>query len=254
MAPISGNLLPRNEDSASPAAICMTIKNERFARVRILVIGFLGAVVLRLVNLTLRWKRIGLSEDERWWADGKPCILVFWHGRQLFMPWIYLNHRRSRRAPAMAALISQHSDGRMIAAGMRFLGIDSVAGSSSRGGLKALHLLIQKLRNHSHVAITPDGPKGPRHKLKNGALIVAQRSGATIYPTAFAAEKFWRFSSWDEMIFPKPFSRAVLIKGAPISVDRDCTAEQLEFVSSRVETALNDVTRRADEYFQRAVA
>ncbi len=212
--------------------------------------GFFGSLLLRAVSWTLRWELVGLKEEDgQWWANQKPCILIFWHGRQLFMPWIYLNRQKSKNAPRMAVLISEHNDGRMIAAGMRFFGVDSVAGSSSRGGLRALHLLIKKLENYSHVGMTPDGPKGPPQKLKTGVLVIAQRSGAAIHPAAFAAERYWRFKSWDSMIFPKPFSRAVLIKGSPILVPQCDTEEQMAEASSRVENALNEVTKRADEYF-----
>lgn len=188
-----------------------------FQPAKLLLIGILGSILLRLTNLTLRWEKVGLSGKERWWADESPSILLFWHGRQLFIPWIYFNHRRKRGAPGLTALISQHNDGRMVAEAMRFLGVDSVAGSSSRGGLRAIHQLIKTLKTNSHIAITPDGPKGPAQKLKNGAILVAQRSGTLMHPAAFAAEKYWQFSSWDKMIFPKPFSRAVFIKGAPLS-------------------------------------
>lgn len=216
---------------------------------KVTLIGFFGALILRAVNATLRWEYVGLDGNERWWADREPCILLFWHGRQLFMPWIYLRHRKSKDAPAMTALISEHNDGRMIAMGMRFLGINSVAGSSSRGGLRALHALIDRLRNNSHIAITPDGPKGPAQKLKNGAIIIAQRSGATVYPSAFSAQRYWKFGSWCGMIFPKPFSKAVMIKGAPIVVAETENQEQLAAVSQSVEAALEAVTVQADNYF-----
>jgi lysophospholipid acyltransferase (LPLAT)-like uncharacterized protein len=210
------------------------------------LIGLSGSLLLRAVNRTLRWDYVGLDGEDRYWANGKPCILVFWHGRQLFMPWIYLRHR-SAGAPRMTALISQHSDGRMIAEGMRRLGIYSVAGSSSRGGLRALHSLSTELRSNSHIAITPDGPKGPIQKVKGGVLAIAQRTGAAIVPAAFSAEHRWQFKSWDGMIFPKPFSRAVMIKGRPIYPDD--TDGDVDRLTEMVEAALNDVTLRADNYF-----
>ena len=227
----------------------MKDKYKNYSGIKIYLIGLFGSLILRLVNYTLRWEKIGLSGEDKWWADSEPCILLFWHGRQLFMPWIYLNHRRSKNAPAMAALISNHNDGRMIASGMNFLGIDSVAGSSSHGGLKALFHMVKKLKNNSHVAITPDGPKGPVNKLKNGALIVAQKSGALIHPSAFSAESYWKFKSWDGMVFPVPFSRAVMIKGRPIAVDPNLTECQFDQLTLDIESSLNDVTSRADNYY-----
>ena len=138
-----------------------------------------------------------------------------------------------------------------MAEGMRFLGIDSIPGSKSQGGLRALYALVRRLKNNSHIAITPDGPKGPARKIKNGVLLIAQRSGAKIYPSSFSAEKFWRFRSWDGMIFPKPFSRAVMVKGAPITIQSGATNQEMAVLSQSVEDALNEVTARGDSYFLR---
>jgi lysophospholipid acyltransferase (LPLAT)-like uncharacterized protein len=218
---------------------------------KILIIGFLGSLILRVVNSTLRWESVGLEGEERWWADGKPSILLFWHSRLLFMSWIYFRHRTSADAPALTALISQHSDGRMIASAMRFLGVQCVSGSSTRGGLKALYSLVNKLKDNSHIAITPDGPKGPPQKIKNGVIFIAQRSEAKIQPAAFAAEHYWQFRSWDKMIFPKPFSKAVFVKGSPLSIKKNSTDEEVAAFSVAVEEALNEVARRADNYFRK---
>ncbi len=218
---------------------------------KIFLIGLFGAWLLRFVNYTLRWERIGLDGDEQWWADKKPSILMCWHGRQLFLPWIYLRHRSSQQAPALTALVSQHNDGRMVAECFRNLGVESIAGSSSRGGLRALHLMIKKLKSHSHVGITPDGPKGPARQIKNGVLIIAQRSGAAIHPCTYAAKHYWKFSSWDGMIFPKPFSRAVMIKGPAITIQENTTEDELASVSLSVQHALNEITVQADNYFMR---
>lgn len=217
--------------------------------VKIFVIGLVGSCALRLLNRTLRWENVGLDGEKFYWPHERARIVVFWHSQQLLMPWFYLHNRRKKtKCPRWVALISEHNDGRMIAKVMTFLGIDSVAGSSSRSGREALFKLIDRLKVGDHIAITPDGPKGPARQLKNGVIRIAERSGASIYPAAIAAKNVWTFSSWDKMILPKPFSRAVRIMGDEIVIPSKLNAEQLKDYSSRVEDALNDLSRRAESY------
>lgn len=216
---------------------------------KIWVVGLIGSLVLRLLNATLRWEEWGFSDQEQYWVDGPPRVLVFWHGRQLLMPWIYLNHRRSPSSRPISALISQHTDGRMIAKAMAFLGVRSIAGSSTRGGREALFELIRTLQRGEHIGITPDGPRGPVYKLKPGVVRIAQRSGAKIYPTTISAERYWQFRSWDHMILPKPFSRALLVMGSPISVPSELSNEDAQRINAEIEAALIELTARADRHF-----
>jgi lysophospholipid acyltransferase (LPLAT)-like uncharacterized protein len=145
-------------------------------------------------------------------------------------------------------LISRHRDGRIIAKAVSWFGIGSVEGSSTRGGSEATLRLLEKLREKCVVAITPDGPRGPIYKPKDGAVKIAQLSGASIYPAAFSAEKYWKFKSWDQMILPKPFSRAVFVQGEPINVPADASEGELQRYSSMLESGLKAVTESADNF------
>lgn len=146
-------------------------------------------------------------------------------------------------------LISRHGDGRLISFAVRILGIYSVAGSSSRGGLAALIQLSRKIEDGYDVGFTPDGPRGPRHECKAGVVAVAQRSGIPILPMSYSTEKRWQLSSWDGMIVPKPFSRGVMILGEPLVILPD---EDQERARVRVQEALNDINERADRYWDAA--
>lgn len=217
--------------------------------VRIAAISLIGTLLLRLLHRTLRWERVGLDGEHKHWADGAPRILLFWHGRQLMMPWIYLDHRGPSGGRPINVLASQHRDGLLIRTILRYMGVKSVAGSSTRGGREALFALIRRLQEGEHIAVTPDGPKGPACKLKPGVLRIAQRSRALMYPTAYSAERYWQVKSWDRMILPKPFSRAVLIMDEPISVPEEISPAELDLIAQRTQVALEVVTRRADEFW-----
>lgn len=213
-----------------------------------LAISALGAALLWMIRKTLTVKRIGLDGDELHWPEQAPRIVALWHSHQLMMPWVYLDAPRGagKRRP-FTALISKSPDGRLIARAMKYLGVSSVTGSSTNGGREAMYSLAKVIKAGSHVVITPDGPKGPPQKIKQGVLRLSQLSGATISPAAIAGRCLWKFGSWDRMILPKPFSTIVIAMGRPISIHRSATKEEIENFSDQLESALNDLGIQAQE-------
>lgn len=213
--------------------------------IKVLCAGSLAAVLLSGLARTVRWTQIG-SASQQEYPDG--AIIVFWHGRLLMMPRLYRVLRGKRSAPTYM-LISQHGDGRIIALACRLLGIRSVAGSSSRGGLKALLELIRFARAGSDVGFTPDGPRGPRYEVKEGVVVAAAKSGCPIIPCTYSTQRRWQLRSWDGMIIPQPFSRGVFIVGEAIKVaDGDST----DVAREKLQSVLNELTKQADEYWPAA--
>jgi lysophospholipid acyltransferase (LPLAT)-like uncharacterized protein len=88
---------------------------------------------------------------------------------------------------------------------MTFFKFETIRGSSSRGGAKALIESIKSLKNGYDLGITPDGPKGPRHEVQDGIIIMAQKANVKILMVEIKPSKFWRLNSWDKFVIPKPF-------------------------------------------------
>ena len=213
--------------------------------VKVWFAGTLAALILAGLARTIRWTKIGSASQMEFPAG---VIVVFWHGRLLMMPRLYRVLRGRRSCPTYM-LISQHGDGRIIALACRLLGIQSVAGSSSRGGLKALLELIRRAGEGSDIGFTPDGPRGPRYEVKEGVVVAAIKSGCPVIPCTYSTEKRWQLRSWDGMIIPKPFSRGVFLVGDPIWVTQD---DDQEVSRDRIQSVLNDLTKQADEYWSAA--
>lgn len=213
--------------------------------IRIFVLAHAGALFLRLLNMTLRWTWVGFEKRDLW-VDGKPQIIAFWHGRQLFMPWAYLKRSSTADHPRMYALSSEHPDGRIMAKAMSTLGVHSIPGSSTNHGRRALAALIMKVREGHHVAMTPDGPRGPAGTAKAGVIALAMHTGAPIIPAAFSAQRTWHFSSWDGMVLPKPFSRAVYLFGEAMQIPPRLSEEETEYYRKKLEEAIEAVTLEAD--------
>jgi lysophospholipid acyltransferase (LPLAT)-like uncharacterized protein len=151
-------------------------------RLSLLLAPFLASGLIRLVHATMRIRRRGHEAMDRLAAAGRPFIIAFWHDQLFLMQYAYTGPRR-------AMLISRHGDGEFIARTMERFGLDSVRGSSTRGGAAALREVARKLRAGGVVGITPDGPRGPRHRLQPGVVYAARLAHAPIVPVAFGVSK-----------------------------------------------------------------
>lgn len=214
------------------------------------IAAFLISSILRLLLATLRWR---VFEFDRIrgvdsWSKMGPRILVIWHNQQIPLPSLYFKARKAGFRGRVFALISQHRDGRLAAEIVRRLGIESVAGSSTRGGRAALSELCRVV-SEGHVAvITPDGPKGPIYRLKAGSIKLGQITGAPIYPIAIGVKSKIRFKSWDKIFLPLPFSKAVFLVGEPLGVPEQLTEEQFEALRFKLETRLQSLSESAQKH------
>ena len=210
--------------------------------------GALGALLLKALMLSVRWRRAGLAADQSFINEDRAKLFAFWHGRQLMMPQLQSWLQRGRSPRAVYTMISAHRDGRLVARAVKYLKVDSVYGSSTRGGVGAAQRLIEEIQRGMHGAITPDGPRGPAQKVKAGVVKIAQKTGAPIIPVAWSARRRWEFKSWDRMILPKPFARGILAVGDPILVPAGLSPEDCRRCLQEVEEGINRVTRICDEY------
>lgn len=200
----------------------------------------LGALYIRCVHATAQWRVVGGETPGAFWDAGKPFILAFWHGRLLMMPYCW------RRGRKIEMLISEHRDGKLIAHTVAHFGIETVTGSSTRGGTAALRRMVSVLRAGGYVGITPDGPRGPRMRASEGIVAVAKLSGVPVIPATYAVARRKVLGSWDRFVLAWPFNRGVIVWGEPIEVARDADKEAIETARQSIETALNAITDEAD--------
>ena len=184
-------------------------------------------------------------------AGETPAILAFWHDRVVLGAY-YTGARMARKERVdVTALTSRSGDGELVAGAMRRWGARVVRGSSSAGGREALWALRSVVRRHgSSPIVVPDGPRGPARHLKRGILVLARMSGAPVLAMGLASDRLWRLRSWDRMTIPKPFARVrVCVRrfevGRRAGADGDQGSDRRE--RHRLESLLNEVTRRADE-------
>jgi len=144
-----------------------------------------------------------------------PFLVAFWHGEILMNPFLY---KKMIKDVKMSLMISDHFDGEMIAKSMSYFGFDTIRGSSTRGGIKALKESFKKIDLGHCIAITPDGPKGPRHSVADGIVSIAQKKELEIVTFNYTASSFWEMKSWDKFMIPKPFSTINFYASEPFKV------------------------------------
>jgi len=191
--------------------------------------------LMRALALTLRWRvddRCGITRSE----CPYPLIGVFWHNRILAVPFFYQRFCPERRG---YCLTSPSKDGAIIAAVMAHFNVGNVRGSSSRRGAPAVREMEVVLAQGGDIAITPDGPRGPKYRLHPGAIKLAQITGVPIIPMHIAYSSYWEIKSWDAFRIPKPFARITVVCAQPFVIPRDMDSAEFEVVREKLEAVLN---------------
>jgi len=163
----------------------------------LIIVPLIGSLLIRLLYLTNK-KNFHAPQT----IGDKPIIMACWHGELLMIPYAYTIFRKT---PHVKLLISQHFDGNLIAKTLNFFKFETIRGSSTRGGAKALIQSIKEIKNGYDLGITPDGPKGPRHEVADGIIVMAQKAKVNIVLVEIKPSAYWQVNSWDKFVIPKPF-------------------------------------------------
>jgi lysophospholipid acyltransferase (LPLAT)-like uncharacterized protein len=197
--------------------------------------GYLGRLLLGSYFPFIRCEKTGTQHFERFRKRGEPFIFVFWHGQLLSL----VHHHRNE---GIVVLVSDHKDGEYIARVIHQHGFETARGSSTRGGVKGLKGILRAAKAGKVLAFTPDGPRGPRHEFKWGALVAAQLSGLPVIPITVGTDRGWYLKSWDRFLIPKPLSTLRIRYGPPRWVPRNADEETLRGIAGELEEELKRFT------------
>lgn len=157
-------------------------------------------VFLIILGFTLRIRHVNNTAVMDGWNRGENYIVCFWHGRLLMMPFANLRGKGK-------VLISRHRDGELIARVMDYFRLGTIRGSYRKGMVSSLREIVHDLKAGFDVAITPDGPKGPRYEVKQGIVELARLTGKAIIPITYSASKKKHFTPGISSSFPTLFQR-----------------------------------------------
>jgi hypothetical protein len=209
-------------------------------RIKFFFAGILGSLIIRLLIGTMRIIERPDNYPERIIRQGENIIFAFWHSFMLVPAY-------TARNLGIKIMISQHTDGEYITRVVERLGFTTIRGSTTRGGAKALLKMIKDSKEGTVLAITPDGPKGPRFIVQPGIIYLSQKTGFPIIPASLGLTSYWELPSWDKFRIPKPFSKAALICGEPIHIPPKLNKSEVEEYRILLEKRLKEMNIEAEQ-------
>jgi lysophospholipid acyltransferase (LPLAT)-like uncharacterized protein len=217
---------------------------SRWRQMQIPVIAWLVYGVVRLIGPTLRVEIIGVQNAVQIRDGGEVAIGAFWHRCIFTAIWIWRNR-------GIIVLNTANFDGQWTRRVIERLGFGTAQGSSSRGAIEGLTIMASRLEEGKHVALTIDGPRGPRYVAKPGAVILARRTGCPVSVFHVGLQRAHTFkNSWDLFQIPYPFSRAVMFVAPPIRVPLDADSDTVHQKQKEIQAALERVRDVAESWFQ----
>ena len=216
-------------------------------RLTLWLVRALGPMLVYGYFLTLHFRENHRSRRLRIGHGLKMSVFAFWHAQQLSMLVFY-------RKLAVCILVSRSKDGEYAAILAERFGHRPQRGSTSRGGMHGAKALIQEARRGCRVALTPDGPRGPRHCVQKGVVAIARNVGRPILPGAEGFSDHWELPSWDRFRIPKPFAWCVGLVGEPIAPPEGDDDASLEATRQAVEAAMVELEEEADRQAARWAA
>jgi lysophospholipid acyltransferase (LPLAT)-like uncharacterized protein len=204
--------------------------------------GWLGTRLVRMLSASLRFEYRSLGRfavDPLQPPETGPFIYALWH-ENFLVPIVRFGN------PGVAALVSRHADGDLLGTLIRRTGMGAVRGSTNRGGVAAVRELLRDDVAMRHLAVTPDGPRGPRRVVQPGVVYLASRTGMRIVPIGVGHRRPWRVKSWDSFAIARPFSRVRCLFGEPLIVPPDLTLEALAPHAARLQAELDRLNSAAE--------
>ena len=211
------------------------------------VVAWLGPSLaywtITVLGWTMKFEEVRTEIPKSFLEKGIFGIGAFWHGRLLMMPMVYKGRK-------LSFLVSSHRDGQIIGRALERFGFHAILGSTSRKGFAAFKQMLRAIQGGSDIAITPDGPKGPRYRVQIGVIELAKLTGRPVVPLTFSASRRKLFNTWDQFLLPYPFSKGVFVWGEPVLVDPTGDRAHLEERRALLEKRLIELTEEADNYFK----
>ena len=183
-------------------------------------LSLVGALYIYIVYVSSQKTFINKDNFDKLILENKSFIYALWHDQLLLSPFTWQTKNR------IDILISKHKDGDIIADLVKYHGFNSIRGSTNnpskvkeKNTISSIRKIIKTLKANVSIGITPDGPRGPRHKVSEGTINIARISNKKILPMALAYKEQWVLNTWDKFIIPKPFNKICIVWGDTIDIE-----------------------------------
>ncbi|MFT4718576.1 MAG: lysophospholipid acyltransferase (LPLAT)-like uncharacterized protein [Rickettsiales bacterium] len=219
------------------------------------ILAYIIVFYMKLIYFTSKkqYKNLNIFLDSL--EKGEAVIICSWHNTIMIMPLLMFKMKKIKNRKEMNSLSSKHGDGKIVGNVMDKFGFINISGSSNnkkgRGiTIYDLKKIIKNLRKGYSLAITPDGPRGPRYKINSQVVNIAKLSGAKIIPSSCSISRSIRLNSWDRFVFPLPFSTLSYYFDQKIEISKNIKKEEIENKNLEIENKLNKCRERLDFIFK----
>ncbi len=200
-----------------------------------------ASVIYFFAKMLMATWRCRSSSDNSLSQKSGPVIFCVWHNCLAISMVAYFRFaQKIFPAPGFAAMISASKDGGLLANVLEKFGVQPVRGSTSRRGRQALLELTTWLEKNYNIAITPDGPRGPRYEVQDGVIALAQLTGIPIVPVSATIRGKVLLRSWDRFQVPLPFAKCELHFGKAIFVPREISEDEKEKLRAQLAAAMDE--------------
>ena len=197
------------------------------------ILAILTVFYIIIVKLT---SKIIIENDDypnQYWKNQKPFILAFWHSQLMMVSFSWTYEKK------LNVLASGHSDGRFGALVGNFFKLNNIQTSEKRKKI-SLRVIFKLLKDNQYIAITPDGPRGPKENVSEGIIKIAKSTNTPIIPIGFWSSRNFILSSWDSFLITLPFSRCNFVWGDEIIIPRNANNKEIVELQSILENKINE--------------
>ena len=202
------------------------------------ILGLLGFIYICIVRITSQINHKNKSIPEYFWKNKKPFILAFWHNQLLMITFSWKKNKK------LNILASGHSDGQFGAIIAKYLGSNTLTVSDKQRKIN-IRPIFDLLNKNNYIAITPDGPRGPKEKVSDGVIKIAKKSNVPIIPVGFWSSRNLTLNSWDSFLITFPFSKCIFAWSDPILIPNDLRDEEIPKFELLLEKKINDCIQSA---------
>ncbi len=230
----------QHQETASPAASQKRSPRSAAVSAGLRLKAMLLVGLISSLNSLVRVEQTGFTDFAAHRKIDRPVLIASWHGT-LLVPLYCL------RGLNLVIMSSLSDDGELMAMVLEHFKHFPIRGSSSRGGMRGLLEMVKMVKGGMNAALTVDGPRGPRHEVKPGMVMIAQKSGGYVLPVGVACSRKLTVNSWDKTEIPLPFSRVIMHSGRPFVID---AAASVEEGCEMIRKSLFESNRQAEIYLK----
>ena len=202
------------------------------------LLAFIAFIYIVFVKITSNIKYENIDSPTKYWKNKKPFILAFWHGQLMTFSYTWKINKK------LNILASSHSDGRFGANIARYFKLNNIPISSDGNNL-SLRPIFKILNSNNYIAITPDGPRGPKEKVSEGIIKIAKISKVPIIPVGFGSSKNFCLKSWDSFLITLPFSKCRIVWGDSITIPENIEDKEIKIYKKLIEEKINECVKKA---------